>query len=387
MSTPVIRARSVDDLVRAVPHLLGFHPSASLVVGCLSGDPKRVGLVIRVDLPPPGDERALARQLARVVAEQSAGAAFALCFDDGHVGTTSEDRPLPWSRLVDALERALADRGVELVEADLVGDGRRWSYTCQQECCPPGALLEPADEGAVGLLAAEQALSGRSPLPDRAALSASVRPAAATGVRSALSRARLQRARRSYALLAAGGRAQLVAHVCSLVGHAAAALGQTREPDPDWAALVLVSLRDVWVRDAVLTLALDAAGEGSEAAAQPGEDRDGGAGAGAAALPGGGFSRAALVSVLVALAQQAPEAEAAPVCSLLAGTAYAFGDGALANVALERALGAEPGYSLAALLDRMFAAATTPEELRRVLRDVRADLAGALDAVPPTRVG
>ena len=53
--TTVLRLREPGDLVAAVPHLVGFVPTDSLVLAALhdvDGRP-RLGAVVRVDLPPP----------------------------------------------------------------------------------------------------------------------------------------------------------------------------------------------------------------------------------------------------------------------------------------------------------------------------------------------
>jgi hypothetical protein len=60
--------------------------------------------------------------------------------------------------------------------------------------------------------------------------------------------------------------------------------------------------------------------------------------------------------------------DAAPA-TLLAVCAWLRGDGAMANVALARALDSEPGYGLARLLADALAACVTPSELRAMLTE------------------
>ena len=84
---------------------------------------------------------------------------------------------------------------------------------------------------------------------------------------------------------------------------------------------------------------------------------------------------------LLSLAEQvarltAPPADA-PVCTLLAWVAYERGDGARANVALDRALASDPDYSLAVLLRRALDCGVTPREVRRTLRSTRRALSEA----------
>ena len=57
-----IRVSGPAGLLAVVPTMLGFHPSNSLVLMCLSGERRRVGPVARVDLPP-GHDRPLAARL------------------------------------------------------------------------------------------------------------------------------------------------------------------------------------------------------------------------------------------------------------------------------------------------------------------------------------
>src|SRR5512133_1479217 len=57
--TALIVVHSSEDLVAAVPYLVGFPPEQSLVVVAMrrSGRRQRLGLVARFDLPPVGPRR------------------------------------------------------------------------------------------------------------------------------------------------------------------------------------------------------------------------------------------------------------------------------------------------------------------------------------------
>ena len=105
------------------------------------------------------------------------------------------------------------------------------------------------------------------------------------------------------------------------------------------AAAGAVALADMGVRDEVATWALD----------RPDE----------------------LLAMLIQVARCAAPPYDAPVCTVLAWVAYSLGDGALANVALERALAADPTYPLARLLDAGLEAQIPPEEVRALLRATR----------------
>jgi hypothetical protein len=69
-----------------------------------------------------------------------------------------------------------------------------------------------------------------------------------------------------------------------------------------------------------------------------------------------------------ALLRAAPDECAAAPAALLAWSAYLRGDGLVANLALERALQADPGYRLAHLLAAAYSHAVPPTELADVVR-------------------
>ena len=62
---------------------------------------------------------------------------------------------------------------------------------------------------------------------------------------------------------------------------------------------------------------------------------------------------ARLLDRLIEVAGCVPDQYAAPTLTVLAHVAWHQGNGAVARVALDRARAAEPGYFLAALLDRV----------------------------------
>ena len=72
--------------------------------------------------------------------------------------------------LVEQLERA----GIHVLDVPVVRDGRRYSATCSDSCCPPEgiALPDPADVPGV----AEYVGMGRAPLRSRGAVHGLVEP-------------------------------------------------------------------------------------------------------------------------------------------------------------------------------------------------------------------
>jgi len=70
--------------------------------------------------------------------------------------------------------------------------------------------------------------------------------------------------------------------------------------------------------------------------------------------------------MLIAVATSVPDGDAAEVCAVLAVAAYRRGDGALAQVAVDRCLSAEPDHRLAHPMLAVMAAGLPPDELEHL---------------------
>lgn len=329
-----VRLASPGEVAALVPHLLGFVPTESLVAVSLRGRRRRVGLTARIDLVDgePGLRTVL--QALRTDAPTSVLLV---------VHTAAPSGPdHPQAALVAAAARLLAEDGVALQEALLVRDGRWWSYLCEGPCCPTEGTPVPTGAGSVQRVAAEQALRGRAPLPDRAALVASVAPALPFG--PALARHLQGQATRELA-----ERVQedpLAAARTEQERWRAAITGWTGRPgpqSPDRTAALVVGLHLPTVRDTVTAAGLDR-----------GEP---------------------LLGLLLQLCRAAVPPDDAPLCAVLAAVAYLRGDGALALVALERALATDPELPLGSLLLQALDAAVPPDRLREVLAQAAAEVA------------
>ncbi len=326
-TAPVVRLSAPGEVIAALPHLCGFVPTESVVVLSLHPPRSRVGLVVRLDLPP----RAAVAQAASLLVER-----VATDSPEQVVVVICTDRPgrLPHRPLVDRLVDACAGAGIEVRDTLLTRSGRWWSYRCTaSSCCPPQGTAVPGaqDSPRLGLLAAEGVLSGRQVLPDRAALvaglAAPIGPAleARTRAQDAAQRAWDADVRR---------RGQLAVSAEGLARWSTA-LASPRGADLDAAALA-IALGHLPVRDRVLAWAGDRADD--------------------------------LLAVLHHLAPQVARPHEAAVLTLLAVTAWSQGDGALANVALDRVLAGDPGYRLAQLVRVGLDHAVPPEQVRRWLR-------------------
>jgi hypothetical protein len=316
--TLLVRASTPADLLRLVPHLLGFRPAASLVVIGVAPPRDRIRLTLRYDLPDPPGAHLVADVAAHAVAvlrKQRLKAVVA-------IGYGAEALVTPMAR---ALRAAVWQDRIDLLEFLRVEDGRYWSYVCgNEECCPVAGV--PFDDGADD--PAEAALAEVGPvLASRADLAARVAPLGyitSESMRQATRRAE-QRVTRLLARVRRASRLGAARHLIAIEGLTAVGTMIARYRDggrfstDDEIARITVALRDLRVRDD----------------------------AWARMDPEYAAAHQRLWTDVVRRAQ--PGYVAAPA-SLLAFVAWQSGNGALANVALDRALADDPGYSMAALL-------------------------------------
>jgi hypothetical protein len=313
--------RTAQDAIAAVPYLLGFHPSRSLVVIGFEGR-DRGTCAIRLDLPAAGAAGRVAALLA------ANGFTRSLLLGYGPAAEVGES--------AGAVREALASAGVPAAEAIRVADGRWWSLTCRADCCPPEGT--PYDISA-SVLAAQATYAGHVALADRAELVRSVQPLdgpARTAMREATARAERRH-------LAQGRTTEEdLAFVLALLTHVHTGI----RPTDDEAARLGCLITDLRLRD--------------EAWIRIDEE-----------------APAADIAFWRDIVRRVETAYAPAPASLLAFAAYSAGDGGLANVALERALDADPAYSMAAILREVVNAGIPPSQLR--LRMTSDDLAAAYE--------
>jgi hypothetical protein len=320
-----LQAVTADAVLAVVPHLLGFYPTRSLVVLGL-GERSRVMITFRYDLPDPADIG-----LADDIAEH---AEFVLnrerISDAMLVGYGPDELVAP---VIMRAAGRLAGRGVVLREVLLADAGRFWSLLCHDPaCCPAeGRRYDPGSHPASAALAS----AGLTAFPDREALARSLqRPA---GTADSIARAtgsataqlsRLHRECRAdgcvdpQVRLARVGRKAVQRAI--KIYRAGGQLGQSG--GLSWIAVLLHDLRvrdDAWSRM-------------------------------------GARHCADHQRLWKDVVQNAAHDFVAAPASLLAFTAWQAGNGALAAVAIDRALQADPGYSMARLLSRALEAALPP---------------------------
>ncbi len=312
----VIRLDTPSDIVGVVPYLVGYHPVRSLVaIGLRSHGPKfRMALSVRVDLPARDGIRACAEYVLARLGQQRVAMVVLVIYAE------LDDLQYDPAELVAVLADQAHLRAMIIADLLLVRDGRWRSFVCaSSHCCPPeGTPI--GERPSVAELTAVAA--GLAPAPSRQALYDRIRPAseiARTAVEQEIAReveavARTRRAsngRRRF-------RDEALAGIATLIERHTPE--DPRRPTPAEAARALVGLADLVVRDVCMGWVKGRRG--------------------AAAV--------ALWTELVRLS--VPPLGAAPA-TLLAYVCWQRGDGAMANVALDRALAHDPAYTMANLLD------------------------------------
>jgi hypothetical protein len=337
----VLSVSTPADLLALVPYLLGFHPERSVVVVALRDH--RLVVVTRTDLPEPGAGRQAVRARVKQIASQLAanGATAAIVIGYGPAEAVTA--------VVDAARDALPLHDVSLREALRVADGRYHSYLCTDPgCCPPeGTSFDPT----ASPIAAQATVAGMVALPDRQSLAAAVAPIAGPA-RQAMHQATNDALARleEHCSAAVDAAAWLQAAGQDAVREAFELQHRNVSLNDDQAAWLSVLLAHIPVRDYAWT------------------HTDG---------------NPAHVRLWTDLTRRAtPEFVAAPA-SLLAFAAWRSGNGALANLAVDRALQANPDYRMAKILAELLRRGVPPHALETDTAPSTADGAASTPPPPP----
>lgn len=311
--TPAVyTAHDIPDLLNTLPTLFGFRPAESLVAVATHGRRRRFGFRLRVDMPAAGHTDALARVVVGHLRRQGAEGAIFLAV------TREQDVA---RELLAAIERQLAP--ITLIVAARADGARYWSDE-------PGFPIDGIEyESSDHHLAVVQAVAaGQQILPDRQALVDRFAP--------------VGEPRRGWMARAAG---EVLGEIVPLVTRlpqdelVAAALRQVqsildrgvageRLSDGDLARF-FVWLSGIRVRDEIW----------SQITPDNAED---------------------MLRVLTVVSRSVVAPFEPAVLSLTAFSAWLTGDGAQSLIAVERALRADPDYSMARLMLEMVEGGVSP---------------------------
>jgi len=331
------RVKEPADLVVAVPYMLGFHPRESLVLVATGGPSgRRLGLTVRIDLPPPEHATSAADSAVDSLMLDAPAGAAVIVVAAGH-GSDPPGRRVV-DRVVDRLDACGVDAHT-VMWAEATTAGARWG--CYDRCRCDGVLPDPATTVAVATAVA----AGTVARADRSDLR---RHVAAGDARRIRCREALIVAAHDRELADAGLDVADTTTGTATVDAALddAAAGRLVLDDERVVALA-VALSDPLVRDTAI-------------------------------LRGAGPLAAAAEHLWAALCRETPDPEAAEPAALLAVSALLRGDGALAHVALDRAEQAWPGHRLTGLLRQVTDAGMRPAAFRACLGS---DLTPAEDGV------
>jgi hypothetical protein len=343
--------RTPADMADALPYLLGFYPSDSVVALGLQGARRRQGGSVRVDIPVPSAWPAAAQEVVGfllALSEQRDRPPDAVilyfCQDPGPGGSPRgvAERLRPLATL---LAEAFASAGVPVHESLCLSAGRWFSYTCADPaCCPAeGALVRPpGSTSAVAAAAAYAGIHVRGSLRD---MHRELEPVVAEAAVPLLDAFEREMPAVAAELGREGGRERLREATAALIEAAVRRFADgDRELDDHDAARIVLGLQDRLARD-----------RAAEWLDQP------------------DVAHAANLWRYLARRCVGPfEAHAAAPLSLLGWTAWVTSDTVTARVALGRALAVDPAYTFASLLYEAINCGAVPDTLCATLRAERA---------------
>ncbi|WP_145742216.1 DUF4192 domain-containing protein [Saccharopolyspora dendranthemae] len=335
------------DVLAALPHMLGFHPTDSFVLVTLhdlTATP-RFGMTMRVDLPCPTRACAFGDfLLAGPLSMQNAEAVIMVVVGDKpnrsacpescgslchEADETDSDCDPPMFDLIESARTTLLRSGIAIAHAlhvPKVEVGEPWRCYYDEDC--RGVVADPKESQMGAVMAAEGSVTFGS----REELRELVAPESAEVISrwSAKLDALTEDAIDSY------DPSRVTEDLRKVFGAVQRIAAGSALTEDDLLG-VLRAVSDVQIRDIVMALSLTEL-------ARPAEE------------------------LWLTLVRKSPEPELVEVAALLAFSAYVRGEGALAGVALERIGEVKPGHNLARMLRRAMDAGIPPAELAAIAR-------------------
>lgn len=309
---------SPTDLLATVPFLIGYQPSDAIVLMALSDE--TISMAMRIDFPESITQSEAAAIAARIAGERADAVLMVSYIPDSFEGA---------ELVLQELTAALLDCNLSLRESIIVVSGRWRSLVCESlTCCPVEG--SPLPELLESRIAVEEVAKGKPlPFPDLATMAESIAPLP-------IDLALIEMISRVESIDYEGDALQVQREGAAAVTdfiHDFATDGICR--DRRLVATLLVRLHDLQVRDYALGVMNEAESELHYAAWRW-------------------------------LLRRAPEGYVAAPATLFAVACYERGDGALANLALERAQSDQPSYTLTKLLSQVFRSGQPPTLFRKL---------------------
>jgi hypothetical protein len=323
---------SAHDLITAVPFLIGFHPTNSIVL--ISVKDESIGLAMRIDLPQIIDSAAI-DLLAHHIIRDDADTALLVAY-------VSDDRDDGDSLLI-SIGAGLIRNGISIQESIVVQHGRYRSIICRDpECCPAFGIPMPTIESSQ--IAAEHVVAGiPMPFSNISELIDSLAAAPESYDNKwieEVSKFYISEDSEEVSSLRQDG----VEAMDFLLDEFRMGRGISER---EMAARMIGRISDVQVRDYAL-------GVHSE------DTFD------------------LFFTMWRELLRLAPRGFVAPIASIVAAMAYENGDGAMAQRALDRAFEDDEKYPLAALLRRVFNAGWPPESFAQMRAELHPKVVAAI---------
>ncbi|MFD0557306.1 uncharacterized protein DUF4192 [Stackebrandtia endophytica] len=308
-AAPDISLRNPRDLLAAVPYLLGYRPTDSIVLIGLDGE--RIAVTGRAPLPKSEQSLEPIATIAKALRNNQVTSSIIIGYGPPAVVTRSVDR----------LRQAISDLDIEVVEILRVTGDRYWSYLCEDlRCCPVDGTPLSGPHSAV---AAEFTAAGSQTQPDRDAVIRQLDPV--TGDRQeAMSKAMT----RLLNLVGDPVDSRMIIERGSAI--LSRCMDMAELPSPADIAWLSLALTEPGVMDQAM-VAID----------QAPIDYDG-------------------TSLWLWLTRHALPEYRATMAALLAYAAWRAGNGVLAIEALNVAVGTEPDHELATTMRRVLDAAIPP---------------------------
>jgi hypothetical protein len=323
---------SAHDLITAVPFLIGFQPTNSIVIISVKDD--AIGLAMRIDIPEQLDSQAIELLVHHLVREE-ADAALLVAYMPDHRDDGDS--------LLISLGAGILQAGVDIQESIVIRSGRYRSIICRdEECCPDGGISLPAIEDSE--IAAEHVVAG-IPMPynDISELIETLAPEL-----SSLDPDWLHLVKNfafdEEAIDVGALRRDGVETMDLLTDHYRYGRGAS---DRVLVARMIGRMSDVQVRDYALGI----------------HDED---------------TFDLYLTMWRELLRLAPPGFVAPIACIVAAMAYESGDGALAQKALDRAIDDGENYPLAALLRRVFNAGWPPQSFAQMRGELHPKVVAAI---------